>query len=256
MAARMSRAASRGSPPGAGCGRLESHADSPRGLGGVSRSAPPAGRAAPRRRPGCCRRPGPPRPRRRTGAVDRGLHLHALQDDHRSAGLDLVARRRRRRETTSAGAGARTRPPSSRETRWATPSTSTRWSGAWATETTRCARPSELEPRREPPQALDVDVDPPLRHVHPVAARARSGRPRDGRARPRWRSSTARPDLVARLGAAAPGGGVEARALDRLLGLVRRRSRRRSARRRRCGPRRGRRPPRAGRASRCRPCRR
>ena len=43
--------------------------------------------------------------------------------------------------TTSAGAGERTTPPSSRLTRWVTPSTSTRWTGPWVAVTSRYARP-------------------------------------------------------------------------------------------------------------------
>ena len=49
------------------------------------------------------------------GRGDGGLHLHRL--DHRDplTGHDRLARQRRRRDTTSDTAGARTRPPSSRE---------------------------------------------------------------------------------------------------------------------------------------------
>ena len=64
------------------------------------------------------------------------LHLHALQHQHRAPAATRsptatgVA-------TTRAGAGERSTPPSSRVTRWVTPSTSTRWTGPWVAVTSR-----------------------------------------------------------------------------------------------------------------------
>ena len=61
--------------------------------------------------------------------------------------------------TTSAAAGARTMPASSREKRWATPSTSIRWSLPWVEDTTREAAPADREAAAGSPQPLDVDDD-------------------------------------------------------------------------------------------------
>ena len=83
---------------------------------------------------------------RREGRRQHRLHLHRLEDEHRRAGGDLVARRApgsRRRARARASAAT---PPSSRLTRWVTPSTSTRWTGPWVAVMRRCARPSTMMP--------------------------------------------------------------------------------------------------------------
>ena len=71
--------------------------------------------------------------------------------------------------TTSAAAGARTMPASSREKRWATPSTSIRWSLPWVEDTTLKLRPPIVRRLRARPirststtavDAVELDLVP------------------------------------------------------------------------------------------------
>ncbi len=61
--------------------------------------------------------------------------------------------------TTSAGAGERSTPPSSRLTRWVTPSTSTRWTGPCVAVTSRNRWPPTISRAVELVEPLDLGVD-------------------------------------------------------------------------------------------------
>ena len=83
--------------------------------------------------------------------------------------------------TTRAGAGERSTPPSSRLTRWVTPSTSTRWTGPWVAVMRRCDAAGDREAAGVLVDAVEVGVDDVLVAVggdgHAEAVRPRSRRP-------------------------------------------------------------------------------
>ena len=154
------------------------------GAGGVRAPRAVVGRAAPgaaaarRSRPGCPPRPG-------TRAPGRGTARAAPSPSSCSPAPGSARPPRPRRRpttgvaTTSAGAGERTTPPSSRLTRWVTPSTSTRWIGPWVAGDQPEALAVDHDLAAVRVEALDLDVG----RVHVAAAadadaeplRARSG---------------------------------------------------------------------------------
>ena len=128
------------------------------------RRAARAAGAAPARRPARSGSPSTSRTRPRNGAVERGLHLHALDDGHDVARLDLVAGADTGIDTTTAGARLRTSPPSSREIRCGTPSTSTSRSAPWSEVSVRWVSPPQLRrrscgPTRSTSTSIVVAVD-------------------------------------------------------------------------------------------------
>ena len=88
--------------------------------------AAPSAAAGRRPRPARCAAPAPRGPGRRRGG-DRDLHLHASTHHHRSPAATSSPGCDGDRDDERSRRGAQT-PPSSREIRWAAPSTSTRWS--------------------------------------------------------------------------------------------------------------------------------
>ena len=149
------------------------------------------------------------------------LHLHRLEHQHAGAGLHLVADRDGHSDDESR-CRERTTPPSSRLTRWVTPSTSTEWTVPCVAVTIRWVVP-RTDAQRVAAEPLDLDVDgvgrrPAERHAVPVGETCATVT--------RWclaaqgevdRAS----GLVPGLGAAAVGGGEEVLPLDLLLLLVR-----------------------------------
>ena len=122
--------------------------------------------------------------------------------------------------TTSAGAGARTAPPRSRDTRCGDPLDLHDLIGAVGDRIDRERLLADHEPAREAPEGLDLHVGGRAVDLDPVAARPRL---RDGETvgvAPV--AEVDRPaDLMTRLGPAATGGGVEGAALQLLLCVVR-----------------------------------
>ena len=91
------------------------------------RRAAPAAAAARRSRPGCRPRPALPHPR--ANGARSTVSIFMLSSTSTGAPASTSSPAATGVATTSAGAGERTTPPSSRLTRWVTPSTSTRWTG-------------------------------------------------------------------------------------------------------------------------------
>ena len=98
---------------------------------------------------------------------ERGLHLHALGDRHDVAGAAPRRRRTTGIATTTPGAWLRTRPPSSREMRCGTPSTSTSRSASCSAVSVRYERAAvarsalvlgDRSTLRLDPAAVDLDA--------------------------------------------------------------------------------------------------
>ena len=104
--------------------------------------------------------------------VQHRLHLHRLQHQDRRTG----GRPRRRPPPGSPppapGAGERSTPPSSRLTRWVTPSTSTSWTGPWVAVTSRMRAAADGQPALVLVDPIDLGVDGLL--VVPVAMTTRN----------------------------------------------------------------------------------